>query len=103
MIQKYVTVIPCQSTKAMADRDDGLVFDAENLTVGEYLDKWLSGSVRGTVRQSTYDRYEIAVRVHIQPALGGLKLKKLTPPTSRTSTGIGSPLGSLRPASTSSM
>jgi len=26
-------------TKAMADRDGGLVFDAENLTVGEYLDK----------------------------------------------------------------
>ena len=57
-------------TAAMADRDKGLVFDAKNVTVGEYLDSWLSGSVRGPVRQSTYDGYEIAVRVHIKPALG---------------------------------
>ena len=59
--------------------DRGLVFDAENMALGEYLDRWLSGSVRGSVRQSTFDRYEIAVRVHIKPALGRIKLKKLTP------------------------
>jgi hypothetical protein len=34
-------------TKAMADRDGGLIFDADNLTVGEYLHRWLSDSVRG--------------------------------------------------------
>jgi integrase len=45
--------------KALADRADGLVFDDENLTVGEYLDSWLKGSVRGSVRQSTYDRYRV--------------------------------------------
>jgi len=66
-------------TRAKADRDDGLVFDAENLALGEYLDTWLQGSVRGYVRQSTFDRYESAVRLHIKPALGRLKLKKLTP------------------------
>jgi integrase len=49
------------------------------MTVGEYLDKWLKGSVRGSVRKSTFDRYEMAVRVHIKPVLGRLKLKKLTP------------------------
>jgi integrase len=65
--------------RALADRVDGLVFDDENVTVGEYLDSWLKGSVRGSVRQSTLDRYEIAVRVHIKPALGRLKLRKLTP------------------------
>jgi integrase len=65
--------------RALADRVDGLVFDDENATVGEYLDSWLKGSVRGSVRQSTLDRYEIAVRVHIKPALGRLKLRKLTP------------------------
>jgi integrase len=65
--------------KALVDRADGLVCDDENLTVGEYLDKWLKGSVRGSVRQSTFDRYEIAVRVHLKPALGRRKLKKLTP------------------------
>src|SRR5215213_2888673 len=64
--------------RALAERADGIVYDDENLTVGEYLDSWLKGSVRGSVRQSTFDRYEIAVRVHIKPALGRLRLKKLT-------------------------
>ena len=31
-------------TKAMAERDNGVVYDDENLTVGAYLDKWLGGS-----------------------------------------------------------
>lgn len=31
------------------------------------------------MRDSTYDRYEIAVRVHIKPFLGRLKLKGLGP------------------------
>src|SRR5918997_978168 len=65
--------------RALAERADGIVYDDENLTVGEYLDSWLKSSVRGSVRDSTFDRYEIAVRVHIKPALGRLKLKKLTP------------------------
>ena len=49
--------------KALSDRQGGLVFDDEGLTVGKYLDKWLEGSLQGAVRQSTFDRYEIAVRV----------------------------------------
>jgi integrase len=44
--------------RALAERADGIVYDDENLTVGEYLDSWLKGSVRGSVRQSTFDRYE---------------------------------------------
>jgi integrase len=65
--------------RALAERADGIVYDDENLTVGEYLNSWLKGSVHGSVRQSTFDRYEIAVRVHIKPALGRVKLKKLSP------------------------
>lgn len=66
-------------TKAMADRDGGITFDAGRLTVREYLDRWMKDSVRGTVRLSTVERHEINVRVHINPALGQAKLKSLTP------------------------
>jgi integrase len=66
-------------TKAMADRNGGLMFDAGNLTVGEYLDSWLSDSVRGTVRSSTFERQEGIIRLHIKPSLGRVWLKKLTP------------------------
>src|SRR5215210_3290481 len=66
-------------TKAMADRDGGIVYEAGKLTTGEYLDRWLADCVRDTVRQRTYERYEQLVRVHIVPALGRMKLKNLTP------------------------
>lgn len=66
-------------TKAMADRDGGITFDAGTLTVSEYLGRWMKDSVRGTVRLSTLERHEINVRVHIDPALGQAKLKSLTP------------------------
>jgi integrase len=64
-------------TKALSDRIDGILYDDENMTVGEYLDVWLKGSVYGSVRRSTYDRDTNLVNNHIKPILGGLKLKKL--------------------------
>ena len=66
-------------TKAMVERDGGLVFDAGALTLGEYLKQWLSSSVRDTVRIRTFERYEQICRVHLIPALGPVKLKNLTP------------------------
>jgi integrase len=64
-------------TKAMANRDRGIVYDDENLTVGEYLDRWFSDSVRGTIRESTYSRDRYLATNHVKPALGRLKLKNL--------------------------
>jgi hypothetical protein len=40
-------------TKAMSDRDGGLIFDAGKMTLGEYLDRWLVDSARGTVRTAS--------------------------------------------------
>src|SRR5215211_4053941 len=64
-------------TKAMSDRDSGIIFDAGSLTVGKYLNRWLK-DVENTVRKSTYERNEQLVRLHIRPALGGITLKNLT-------------------------
>ncbi len=65
-------------TKAMADRDGGLIFDAGALTVGDYLERWLK-DVEETVRRSTFEGYRYAIRPHIKPALGRIKLKDITP------------------------
>src|SRR5918999_229414 len=65
--------------KALADRVSGYTFDTENMSVGEYLDRWLNDSGRGSVRLSTYERHEQIVRLHLKPALGRVKLTKLTP------------------------
>ncbi len=69
--------------EARANSDVGLVFDAGKLMLANYLDCWLADSVRDTVRQRTYERYESIVRVHIKSALGRLKLKALTPAHTR--------------------
>ena len=53
--------------------------DVGKLTVGEYLDRWLADSVKGTVKETTYANYAYVTQVHVSPALGGVKLKSLTP------------------------
>jgi integrase len=47
------------------------------MTVGALIERWLEDTVRGSVRQSTYQRDESLCRVHIIPALGKNKLKAL--------------------------
>ncbi len=64
-------------TKAMANRDKGLIYDDKNMTVGEYLDPRLSDSVRDTVKESTYSRDKYLATNHVKPTLGGLKLKNM--------------------------
>jgi integrase len=70
--------VAAKLTKAMADRDGGLMFDASTITLSEYLGPWLNDSV-DTVRQRTFERYESIVRIHLVPSLGRIKLKALTP------------------------
>ena len=64
--------------KKLEERDQGIVYDSENLTVERYMvDHWLP-SVRDNVRPGTYRPYEAIVRLHINPTLGSTKLEKLT-------------------------
>ena len=55
--------------KLLADRDEGITFDSENLTVGAYLHRWLE-AVKGSVRNRTWERHEQVVRLHLEPTLG---------------------------------
>jgi integrase len=65
--------------RAIADRDDGLIFDAEDLSVAEYMRLWLRGPAKKNVRPSTHARYEQLGRKHIiSSSIGKLKLGKLT-------------------------
>src|SRR5215217_3577414 len=70
--------------EARANTDQGLLFDADNLKVGAYLDRWLSDSVSDTVKATTFERYEQITRLHLKPDLARVKLKALTPAHVRT-------------------
>jgi hypothetical protein len=65
--------------RVLSERDGGLVFDSGKLTVAEYMDRWLRESARNRLRLKTYEDYSGLTRRHIAPALGHVKLKKLTP------------------------
>lgn len=63
--------------KSIADRDSGLVFDAENLTVQDYLERWLS-AIEHSVSHRTWVGHEQKVRLHLIPTIGATKLEKLS-------------------------
>lgn len=63
-------------SKAIAERDTGLIYDCGSMTVEEYLKQWLE-TTKGTVRERTWIRAEVDVRVHISPILGKTKLDRL--------------------------
>lgn len=67
---------------ARADAAGGVVFDAGKLTVADYLERWLSDSLKplvdaGKMAYSTYDRYVGIVDKHISPTIGRKKLRDL--------------------------
>jgi integrase len=64
--------------EAMGDAARGIVVDDKNITVSEYLDRFLEDVQRGSVRESTYSRDKYLVTNHVKPALGRVKLKNLS-------------------------
>lgn len=48
------------------------------ITLGEWMDRWLEDYARPTVKLSTYGSYELYIRAHIKPQIGGLYLNTLT-------------------------
>ena len=64
--------------EAMGDAARGIVVDDKNLTVSEYLDRFLEDVQRGSVRESTYSRDKYLITNHVKPTLGRVKLKNLS-------------------------
>ena len=57
--------------KARADRNGGIVFDDENLTVSDFLEVWLSACVKDTARVSNFERYKGIANLHLSPPSEG--------------------------------
>jgi integrase len=60
-------------TSWLRDMDTGTFIEPSRQTLNEHLDNWLS-AVKVKVRPQTYNSYESALRVHIRPRLGDLRL-----------------------------
>ncbi|HXH21274.1 MAG TPA: site-specific integrase [Dehalococcoidia bacterium] len=72
--------VQAKLASAAAGLNTGLTPPAsERLTLGQFLNGWLSDTVKPSVRPSTFRGYESKVRIHILPSLGKQPLAKLTP------------------------
>ena len=59
--------------EALDENQRGRLHASVNL--GDFLRNWLANSVKGSVSPRTFERYEQIVRLHIEPALGQIKLR----------------------------
>jgi integrase len=66
--------------EALANQNRGVLFsDPKDLTIAEYLTRWLSDTARYQVSEGTFLRYERTCRNHLSPFFGRLRLRDLTP------------------------
>src|SRR3712207_4784279 len=55
--------------EARAQLNRGIDLSAERLTLGEYMERWLGGSLKQSVWARTYEDYAWLTRKHIIPTL----------------------------------
>jgi integrase len=68
-----------EKIRILAEMNSGSWIEPSALTVGDYLQRWLEDHAKSRVRPKTWDTYEMFVRVHLKPALGLVRLAKLSP------------------------
>ena len=64
--------------KTRGQIDDGLNYASTKITLGEYMNNWLT-STKSAKRTSTWSHYEQVTRSYIVPRLGKIKIKDLRP------------------------
>jgi integrase len=65
--------------RALGDQARGKVIPTDSQTVGQFLGYWLEHVAAPSVRPKTLDGYRDVVRIHLIPAIGKVKLEKLSP------------------------
>jgi len=58
---------------------DGLVVEDDKLTLGQFLDRYMSDTASHNLRPKTLEAYEALIRLHIKPELGEIRLTQLRP------------------------
>jgi integrase len=57
----------------------GEYIEPSKSTLTEYLQEWMDSSAKQTLKQTTFDTYQIVIKKHLVPELGQIKLNQLTP------------------------
>lgn len=70
--QKYLN-------KVLREKDTGEFIEPSKEYFNSYIDKWLKNTAKPRISAKTYRSYEQIVRLYLKPALGELKLSRITP------------------------
>lgn len=66
-------------TAFSAEMDKGVFVEPSKMTLGQWLDIWHTEYLSG-VKHTTISQYGTQIKLHLKPALGAVKLSKLTAP-----------------------
>jgi integrase len=64
--------------KIQAQIEQGLTYDDERTTLGKFMEGWLA-SKKSQLRSASSEQYYFIYRSYIEPRLGSIQLRKLTP------------------------
>jgi integrase len=70
--------VAAKLAKVRSDQQSGQVVADERITVQQFVDTWLE-TVKPSVTESTWTRYEALLRLHALPCIGRLRLGQLGP------------------------
>ena len=64
--------------EALAKTKNGTYKEPAKILVREWLDTWLNDYMKNSIRVTTFENYEVQVRLHLKPAIGHVRLSQLT-------------------------
>src|SRR5690348_717836 len=64
--------------RALYEQNQGTLLTGPQQTLKTYLERWVEQVVKLTLKPNTYKGYRSMIRCHLIPALGHIKLQKLT-------------------------
>lgn len=74
--REWKAAAEAELARIVHELETGTDLDPGRLSVADYMTRWLEHT-KTRVRPSTWRRYDSLVRLHIVPAIGGVKLRKL--------------------------
>lgn len=72
--------VSAKGKKFLQDMENGLLPDADKVTIHQWLDCWLTDYIKPNVRIKTFEKYESCLNNYIRPSLGHVSIKKIKAP-----------------------
>lgn len=69
--------VKAKMDQVKSDIMTGVYTEPNKITVGEWLDTWLTVTMKTALKNTTYLSYETMIKKHIKPVIGGYKLTQL--------------------------